>query len=95
MPSSLVTKISTECSMSIGKAEELWKKAEDLAGERGLQSNDKRYYPYVVGILKNMVGKECLGKLGWSPPSNQKSEAVEIQELVNCLSLKGGASEGG
>lgn len=55
MPNALVKKYAEVSGKEIEEVEKLWKKAVALAKDEGKKEKDDSFYPYVVGILKNML----------------------------------------
>ena len=55
MPSNIVKKYAEQTGKEVSEVEKLWKKAKAVAEGEGRKEKDKDFYPYVVGILKNML----------------------------------------
>lgn len=55
MPNALVKKYAEVSGKEVGEVEKLWKKAVAIAKDEGRKEKDDNFYPYVVGILKNML----------------------------------------
>jgi hypothetical protein len=56
MPVNMVQKYADETGKSVSEVEKLWTKAKEVAKEAGRKEDDENFYPYVVGILKKMLG---------------------------------------
>jgi len=78
MPISLLNKISDTCGVPMSELEDKWEEAKAGAKKKGFEEDSDRFYQYVVGVLKKMVGPECSSKMGWN-----ESRASYIQSLVN------------
>lgn len=55
MPTRLVKSFSKRTGKNISEVEKLWEKAKKSALSK-YDQNDPEYFPYVVGIVKNMLG---------------------------------------
>jgi hypothetical protein len=65
--SRLVDYVVKTVKMPKKKVEELWDKASKRAKEEyKIGEKSKKFYPIKVGIFKKSLGKDKLGKLGWS-----------------------------
>jgi len=62
MPAAVVDKVAKVCDISQEEAEEKWEKAKKLAEDEG----HKEEYDYIMSIYKNLVGKKCMKKMGWT-----------------------------
>lgn len=70
MPSDTVKSLAKKARVSFDRAEALWDEAKELAKEQGKDTEDEDFYPYVVGILKNMLQIESVDLLSvWDPPT--------------------------
>jgi hypothetical protein len=56
MPTPLLKSLSKKTGKSIRHVESLWDQAKKSAEKEGIKSTSKKYYPYVVGTLKKMLG---------------------------------------
>lgn len=65
MPINTVKKISKVCDIPFKKVENYWKEAEQSALNQGISKKENKFYPYVMGILKKRIGKDCIDKLEW------------------------------
>jgi hypothetical protein len=54
MPTPFLLNLAEITGQPIQKLEALWEKAKQIASKK-LAENDEQYYPYVTGVLKNMV----------------------------------------
>lgn len=63
MPNAYLAKVAAACDLSRDEAHDLWDKAKKIAADRGYSEDDDAYYPYVTGVFKNSVGKDCLSRL--------------------------------
>lgn len=55
MPFAIVKKYADMTDTSVEEVEKLWKKAKAIAKGEGRDPKENDFYPYVVGILKNML----------------------------------------
>lgn len=62
MPNSKIKADAERLGKPVKELEALWKKAEEIASEDFKKDSDK-YYPYVMGIYKNMTECEEVAKL--------------------------------
>lgn len=76
MPPALVKTASEELDIPYKEVKRLWEKAKNIALEEQIPQ-----YRYVVGILKKMLGKKSVKKLGWKVTGNV--EYVEV--LINSI----------
>lgn len=58
MPSNIIKSFASKSGKSEDEVEKLWNKAKSIANDDGRDENDDDFYPYVTGILKNMLGIE-------------------------------------
>lgn len=73
MPANVVKSYADKLGKSVSELDDKWKKAESIAKEKMSDENkrnkgydpekDDSYYPYVMGIFKNMFSKEDKSKL--------------------------------
>lgn len=56
MPVDIVKSLSDKTGKSVEEVEEFWKKAKQAAKKNGRDEGDENFYPYVIGILKKMLG---------------------------------------
>lgn len=73
MPANVVKSYAEKLRKSVSELDEKWKKAEDIAKRKMSDENkrnegyepekDDSFYPYVMGIFKNMFSKEDKSKL--------------------------------
>ena len=57
MPTAYVSKMADKHDISVDAAEHKWAKAKKLAAEK-YKHGTRRYWPYVMGIFKRMLGEE-------------------------------------
>lgn len=57
MPTAYVKKMADKHNISVGAAEEKWERAKQAAGEK-FKHGSKRFWPYVMGIFKRMLGEQ-------------------------------------
>ncbi len=86
MPSDMINKVVKKCDKSKDDVEELWEEAKKQAEENEQGDN----YAYITGIFKQMLGKDCLSKLGW-----EKNEEQEMTPLRKYLLDEAGMQAGG
>ncbi len=55
MPTPYIQKLASDLNVDISQVEELWNRAKDIARSK-FEESDDQYFPYVTGILKNMLG---------------------------------------
>lgn len=81
MPIASISKIAKTCNISLKKAEEYWDKAKEIVKEQypEIPEDSSRFFSLVMGIVKNMVGKKCISKLGWKP---------RAEDLLNLITEK-------
>lgn len=73
MPANVVKSVSRKCDMSMDEVEKKWDEAKEAAADEG----HKEEFDYIMSIFKNMVGKECMKKMGWTNESNSVVEKIE------------------
>jgi len=78
MPVALLNKIADSCGIPMSELEGKWEEAKAGAKKKGFEEDSDRFYQYVVGVLKKMVGPECAKKMGWK----SESRASSIQLLL-------------
>jgi len=69
MPNDALQSLAKKAKVSMDKAEKLWKKAKASAKEQGFDPDSDRYWAYVMGTVKKMLGVEAVDLLqvGFSP----------------------------
>lgn len=60
MPNSIVKSFADKTGKTVQEVEKLWDGAKELAKKDGRKESDKDFYPYVTGILKNMLKLESV-----------------------------------
>lgn len=75
MPAPMIDKIADVCEFSKKDIEDKYAKAKEIVKEQypDIEEGSMRFFTIVTGILKKMIGKDCVGKLGWNEDLN-KSE---------------------
>ena len=56
MPTPMVIKFAKQTGKPVAEVEKLWDKAKESAKDNGWEESEDGFYPYVVGILKSMLG---------------------------------------
>lgn len=56
MPAPALQDMAKKAKVSLDKAEEYWDKAKKIAVDEFGPETKEGYWPYVMGILKNMLG---------------------------------------
>lgn len=56
MPTPVMKSLAKRAGKAVKEVERLWNKAKTLAAEKGIAQTSKKYYPYAMGILNNMLG---------------------------------------
>jgi len=78
MPTAMMKQVVDLCGISQNEFESKWDKAKTIVTEQYNLTKDKdpRFYELAVGILKKMLGEQCVAKLGW------KNKAEQLQSIL-------------
>jgi hypothetical protein len=79
MPGPMLKKITDVCGIPEDRVEHLWDKAKGLVKEQysDVEAESGKFYELTVGILRTMIGKECVEKLGWKTKAEQLVAVME------------------
>ena len=83
MPVPIIKKMVEKLKMSVKEAEDKWQDAKTLAEKQGMGEK----YGYVIAILKKLLGKKDVRKLGWQA-------FVDYVIVSNSVLVQGKKSEG-
>lgn len=79
MPKNITQEVVDTCGMSSSEVENKWEKAKEVAAKGG----HEKEYDYIMGIFKNMLGGDCIKKLGWNKgESYSNTKAGDLLRLT-------------
>ncbi len=79
MPGPMLKKVSDVCELSMERVEHLWEKSKGLVKEQypDVDEDTGKFYEITVGILRQMLGEDCVKKLGWKTKAEQLIAVME------------------